>query len=72
MHHLHTEFARQITESRIAQAEHARTVRGLTRSPRPGACTPAASWDRSPIPASPLPACGARSRTGRVADALIA
>ncbi len=35
MHPLHAEFARQITESRIAQAEHARTIHGLTRSPRP-------------------------------------
>ena len=36
MHQFNAEIARQITESRIAQAEHARAVRGLTRSPRPG------------------------------------
>jgi len=32
MHNFHAEFARQITESRIAEAERARAVRSLTRS----------------------------------------
>jgi len=36
MHQINAEIARQITDSRIAQAEHARAVRGLTRSPQPG------------------------------------
>ena len=31
MHSFHAEFARQITESRIAEAERARAVRSLTR-----------------------------------------
>jgi len=31
MHSFHAQIARQITESRIAEAEHARLVRGLTR-----------------------------------------
>ncbi len=34
MHHLHTEFARQITESRIAQAERARSARHVARPRR--------------------------------------
>ena len=34
MHSFHAEFARQITESRIAEADRARAVRGLTRSTR--------------------------------------
>jgi hypothetical protein len=32
MHHIQAEVARQMIESRIAKAEHVRTVRGLTRS----------------------------------------
>ena len=36
MHSFHTEMSRQITESRIAEAEHARLVRGLTRQRRAG------------------------------------
>jgi hypothetical protein len=34
MHHIQAEVARQMIESRIAKAEHVRTVRGLTRSQR--------------------------------------
>jgi hypothetical protein len=34
MHNFHAEFARQITESRIAEAERARAVRSLTRRTR--------------------------------------
>ena len=34
MHNLHAEVARQITESRIAEAERARAVRSLTRPDR--------------------------------------
>ena len=34
MHTFHAEFARQTTESRIAEAERARTVRSLTRPTR--------------------------------------
>ena len=41
MHNFHAEFARQTTESRIAEAERARAVRSLTRPTR---VTP--SWGR--------------------------
>ena len=34
VHHFHAEIARQVTESRIAGAERARSTRGLARSPR--------------------------------------
>ena len=34
MHSFHAEFARQTTESRIAEAERARAVRSLTRPAR--------------------------------------